>query len=129
MKTLKILTKGIATREIKGKFGTIKKGTRVKIIRIDSCTGYDLTDGVVDVTDTGFDSIIPDINEDSDFDTLPIGATGVTSKEISGHCAIFKKGTRVTVTGISIFGYDLKDDRGIVILDTGINSIIPDIIN
>ena len=66
MKTLAIGTTGLATRDLKCLAGTIKKGSRVTITGIDDVCpsrGYELTDEHgFRVIETGFDSIIPDSN-------------------------------------------------------------------
>ena len=61
-------TTGIASRDISAILGKIKKGDRVKIIDVDTSRaprGYELLDldTGVRLIETGFDSIIPDVEE------------------------------------------------------------------
>lgn len=62
--------------------------------------------------------------------TLPIGTTGIAARDISCMACTIKKGTRVTITGIDNVqpsrGYDLTDEHGNRIIETGFDSIIPD---
>ena len=62
--------------------------------------------------------------------TLPIGTTGIASRDISCMRHTIKKGTHVTITGIDKSwpsrGYELTDDEGNRIIETGFDSIIPD---
>ena len=62
--------------------------------------------------------------------TLPIGTTGIAARDFSCMAGTIKKGTRVTITGIDDVqpsrGYDMTDEHGTCILETGFDSIIPD---
>ena len=62
--------------------------------------------------------------------TLPIGTIGIAARDISCMAYTIKKGTRVTITGIDDVqpsrGYELTDEYGNHIIETGFDSIIPD---
>lgn len=62
--------------------------------------------------------------------TLPIGTTGIAAHDMESMACTIKKGTRVTITGIDeeqpCRGYELTDDQGNRIVETGFASIIPD---
>ena len=62
--------------------------------------------------------------------TLPIGTTGTAARDIRCLVATIKKGSCVTITGIdNVYpsrGYELTDEHGNHIIETGFDSIIPD---
>jgi len=62
--------------------------------------------------------------------TLPIGTTGIAAHDIHSMSRTINKGSRVTITGIDNVqpsrGYDLTDEHGTCIFETGFDSIIPD---
>lgn len=62
--------------------------------------------------------------------TLPIGTTGIAAHDLDCFAGIIKKGARVTITGIDNFcpsrGYELTDEHGFRVIETGFDSIIPD---
>lgn len=62
--------------------------------------------------------------------TLPIGTTGIAARDLKCMAFTIKKGTRVTITGIDDIqpsrGYELTDECGRHIIETGFDSIIPD---
>ena len=61
---------------------------------------------------------------------LPIGTTGIAAHDLECCTCKIKKGCRVTITGIDddvpSFGYELTDEYGNRIIETGFDSIIPD---
>ncbi|MBR3134496.1 MAG: hypothetical protein IKG56_03450 [Clostridia bacterium] len=61
---------------------------------------------------------------------LPIGTTGVAAYDLECLSYTIKKGTKVTITGIapewSRRGYELTDESGRRVTETGFDSIIPD---
>lgn len=62
--------------------------------------------------------------------TLPIGTTGTAARDIDCMAGTIKKGARVTITGIDDVypsrGYELTDEHGFRVIETGFDSIIPD---
>ena len=62
--------------------------------------------------------------------TLPIGTKGTAARDIDCLACTIKKGSRVTITGIDEVwpsrGYELTDEEGHRIIETGFDSIIPD---
>ena len=62
---------------------------------------------------------------------LPIGTTGVAAYDIKCLLHTIKKGSRVTITGIDTgypnYGYELTDEQGHRVIETGFDSIIPDV--
>jgi len=61
---------------------------------------------------------------------LTVGTTGTAAFDLSSMSCTIKKGSRVTITGIDEVypsrGYELTDEFGNRITETGFNSIIPD---
>lgn len=48
-----------------------------------------------------------------------IGEWVILSREIDSFAGYFEKGTKVKITGISPRGYDLEDEQGNRIIETG----------
>lgn len=53
----------------------------------------------------------------------PIGTRVITTKKVESCCGYFEVGTEVKITGISERGYDLEDEYGNKILETGFGSV------
>ena len=119
MKILPIGTTGVASRDLECMAFTIKRGTPVTITGISPSRGYELKDvSGKTIIETGFNSIVP---------ALPIGTTGVASRDLECMAFTLKRGTPVTITGISPSrGYELTDESGRTIIETWFDSIIPD---
>lgn len=54
-----------------------------------------------------------------------IGQIVVTAKEVASCAGYFEEGTKVEIIGISERGYDLQDEYGNRIIETGFDSIKP----
>ena len=58
--------------------------------------------------------------------TLPIGTTGIAARDINSIADHIPKGTRITIVGVSGFGYEVKSDTCFPIHDAGWDCITPD---
>lgn len=52
-----------------------------------------------------------------------VGDWAVTVRRVESFIGYFEKGTKVKVIGKSMYGYDLEDENGNQITDTGFDSI------
>lgn len=52
-----------------------------------------------------------------------VGDVATTKRVVDSFAGYFEKGTRVTVIGVSERGYDLQDDEGNQVIETGFDSI------
>lgn len=52
-----------------------------------------------------------------------VGDWAVTRKKLKCEDGYFEKGTKVRVIGITAYGYDVADEHGNYVLDTGFHSI------
>ena len=58
---------------------------------------------------------------------LPIGTTGVATKDMKSEKCTIKKGTKITIIGFEyMYGYDIKDEFGNTIIEAGFDCIIPE---
>jgi len=124
---------GIAARDIESFRGKINMGDRVQIIGIDNVDpsrGYHLLDldtGLI-LKETGFDSIIPVRNGEITFDIGTIGMAARDFDLLNGKKIAM--GSIVQIVGIDNVnpsrGYKLLDlSTGVMVIETGFNSIIP----
>lgn len=58
-----------------------------------------------------------------DENSFKVGDWAVTARQVDSFKGYFEKGTRVKVIGKSCRGYDLEDEDGNKILETGYDSI------
>lgn len=52
-----------------------------------------------------------------------IGETVVTKRKVDSCAGYFEKGTQVKIVGISERGYDLQDEYGNRVIETGFDSV------
>lgn len=52
-----------------------------------------------------------------------VGDCAVTTEEVSCLMHSFEKGTKVKIVGVSARGYDLMDEHGNRIIETGFDSV------
>jgi hypothetical protein len=54
---------------------------------------------------------------------LEVGDRAITTREVSCVARYFKEGTVVTIIDVSFKGYDLMDEHGNVIIETGWSNV------
>ena len=55
---------------------------------------------------------------------IEVGKWVTTSRQVSSCAGYFEKGTRVKVIGVSERGYDLIDEHGNRVIETGWDSVV-----